>query len=351
MSTARIFNIFPPKAEGKGSLDEAIQQFTDLLTWTEQKKKKNNCKSARIKETWNKNLDLQAWFIGMSVKGSQPSPDELISNFKNVLTSHCQDVINAIWDGNETLYNAIQALDFTQQKLMLKKVLSSSNYGKSDFMLQYVHRIDNIALILEVLDEKQHCLKEKKSGRSCCHYTENQITVLDNRKRELLSPQSDNTGMGEENEENVVQKKRKPSYVAFSSRNKKQRNKEVELNRLIENIIKNMPSLARLDGKTHFFLQDLQVGKDLCQLKNQSKKIWAETGIKVCKKQESKPFYLISISDRDKYSAFLNKDKYMNLTLNTTLTEAAESLFGCDYNPPLSDSNGEDLDLRELLKK
>ena len=134
------------------SLDDLISNFKSVLT---------SRTAYVIKAMWDENPLLRAWYSGQPVnlgnnQSQQPdmgaiSIDDLISNFKFVLTSKMAYVIKAMWDGNDILHNAIRTLDPEQSNPLLMKVMASNTTGKMEFIIEYVNWLKDASTIRAVL--------------------------------------------------------------------------------------------------------------------------------------------------------------------------------------------------------
>ncbi|MES2217093.1 MAG: hypothetical protein V4501_01645, partial [Pseudomonadota bacterium] len=95
-------NLTPP--ERVIYLENLISNFKSALA--------SHCEDV-IKSMWDGNPLLRDWYSGKLVNfGDEAQPDwraiseeELIDNFKSALSSLCKDVIKAIWNGNQLLRN------------------------------------------------------------------------------------------------------------------------------------------------------------------------------------------------------------------------------------------------------
>ncbi len=168
-------NLAPP--ERVIYLENLISNFKAALA--------SHCEDV-FKAMWDGNPLLQNWYSGKQVNfGDEAQPDwraisreDLISYFKSVLASRCEDVIKAMWNENLLLQNRLKKLDIKEALLILKKVFTSSKQCKSDFILQYVNWIDDIKLIQLALGK--NCENKKISS-----YSSNQISILQDRHNAL----------------------------------------------------------------------------------------------------------------------------------------------------------------------
>ena len=166
--------------ESNHKIDDLISNFKSVLS---------RRKPYAINAMWNENPLLRAWYSGQSVnfgnnEFQQPdiraiSIDDLISNFKTVLSSQTAYVINAMWDENDRLHNAIRDFEPWQSKDLLKKVMSY----KSNFITEYVNLLNNASTIREVLED----YRNKKLSTNIAP----KISLLQNRLEMLDASQQD----------------------------------------------------------------------------------------------------------------------------------------------------------------
>ncbi|HEX4045488.1 MAG TPA: hypothetical protein VHZ76_07480 [Gammaproteobacteria bacterium] len=235
------------------------------------------------------------------------SVNDPISHFKSVLSSHCKELIQAMWDGNQVLHNAIRSLDINQSKLLLKKVISSCKTGKIDFITQYLNGLDDVSVISAVLED----IKTSCRNKNLSAYKINQFLLLQNRFNELTDTSQHNgvtsshcvVNTNNSNQltapaQNTPSKKRKTPSEATSSRKKQSTEKtSSELSHLVN----QMPSL--LNGKNSFYVEQ-SLGLDLQKL---SKTIKDEMGIFSIRKSRIDTNYKVKISDPSKYSTACQK--------------------------------------------
>ena len=167
--------------ESNHKIDDLISNFKSVLS---------RRKPYAITAMWDENPLLRAWYSGQSVnfgnnEFQQPdiraiSIDDLISNFKSVLSSQTAYVIKAMWDGNDRLHKVIKHLDPAQSESLLKTVMASCKDGKSKFITEYVNWLSDTSAIRVVLEEKQMDYRRKPST-----YKANQIGVLQKRLGEI----------------------------------------------------------------------------------------------------------------------------------------------------------------------
>ena len=311
------------------SLDDLISNFKSVLA--------SRCEDV-IKAMWDGNPLLRACYSGQPVnfgnnQSQQPdiraiSLDDLISNFKSILSSQMPYVTKAMWDGNDILHNAIKRLDPEQSKSLLEKVITSNRQGKSDFITEYVNWLDDAGTIRAVLEEIQTSCGNKKLS----YYKANQIGVLQNRleipdasQQDSVTHPSDTLITTNNSNQLTVptptnrSKKRKVLSEAESSRGKKQRTEVIESE--LSNLVKQMPSL--LSRQTHFCVEQA-VGQNLQKLSKTTKD---ELGIGSIRKVRNKTQYKVEISDLSKY-----RDAYNKYTAPLFVTAA-------NTNNPLSSQN------------
>ncbi|MBX3708972.1 MAG: hypothetical protein KIT56_01195 [Gammaproteobacteria bacterium] len=290
------------------SFDDLISHFKSMLA--SQRKK-------FIKAMWDGNSLLRDWYSGKQVNfGDRPSgqPDmrtislnDLISHFKSALASQYKELIEAMWDGNQRLHNAIQSLDINQSKLLLKKVMSSCSDGKTDFISQYLSWLDDAGIIRMVLAEIQASCGNKQPSI----YKARQIRLLRDRLNEMpdvsqrhrvtmIAPPHSSITVSDSHQlttsiQHVPARKRKIlSKVTKPSRSKKQRIEMIsEL--ALSNLVKKMPPL--FNGQTSFCVEQ-DVGLDLKKI---PKAIKEELGIGFIGKVRNKANYKVEISDPSAY--------------------------------------------------
>ena len=260
---------------------------------------------------WDENPLLRAWYSGQSVnfgnnEFQQPdiraiSIDDLISNFKTVLSSRTPYVIKAMWDKNERLHNAIRDFKPWQSKYLLKKVMSN----KSNVITDYVNWLDNASTIRAVLEDyrnkKLSTVIAKKIG-----LLQNRLEMLDASRQDTVTNPSDSLITTNNSNQLITvpiptnqSKKRKALPEAISSRGKKQRTEVIESE--LSNLVKQMPAL--LSGQT-FFGVEQAVGLDLKKL---PKTTQDELGIGSIRKVQNQTQYTVQISDSSKYRDAYNK--------------------------------------------
>jgi len=173
-----------------------------------------------IKAIWDGNDLLRDYFSGQEVNfGTAGTPDfhtislkDNIANFKAALASQHKDVIKAIWDGYTLLkdYSSGQAVNTGAENepnyqiislktlcLLIKKVLSSSGSGKSNFIDIFINNISNFTALDSVYDD----LKQK-GDNSPSIYRKNQLFVLQARMDALR----------EKNQEAAQEEPQQPEY-------------------------------------------------------------------------------------------------------------------------------------------
>ena len=332
------------------SLDELINHFKSVLS---------SRTAYVIKAMWDGSPLLQAWFSGQPVnfgnnQSQQPdmrtiSPDNLISNFKSALSSHCKELIKAMWDGNDILHNAIRHLDLEQSNSLLITVMVSNTSNKNEFIIEYVNWLKNASTIRAVLKEIQTSCRNKKPSR----YKARQIGILQNRLDEMpdASQQDSVTNPSDSlitttnsNQLTVPtstnrSKKRKALPEAKSSRRKKQRTEAIELE--LSNLVKKLPT--QLSGQTHFYVEQA-VGQALQKFPKPTKN---ELGIGSITKVRNKTQYKVEISDlskyRDAYNKYTASQQIESNTSSTTIsrsdttayisqTTSSPTLFGHQFN-------------------
>jgi len=293
------------------SLDDLITNFKSALS--------SHCKEL-IKAMWDGSPLLRAWFSGQQVSFGnntfgQPdmraiSLDDLITNFKSALSSRSVDVIKAMWDGNQVLHNAIKSFDFNSKKLLLKKVMGSNKNGKSDFITLYVNWTDDISVIRAVSGAIKTSCKGKTST-----YKTNQISLLENRLKNLAADTTQHDGATMVQPQTAMSTNSgdqltAPAAQNTQSRKRKATSEATASRRKKQRTETTSSELSHLVNKmpslltgSYFFVEQ-SLGLDLQKL---PKTVKDEMGIHSIRKTRNQTSYKVEISDPSKYSAARQK--------------------------------------------
>lgn len=143
-----------------------------------------------INEVWGKNALLRAWFSGQEVilgqdKFGQPikqaiATEELITTFKNALTSRCPHIINDMWKDNVRLQHAIK-INTKESRSLFRKVICCCATNNEEFIFQYLKIID-VTIVCHVLEQLTKLQNKTLSKEKC-----KQISVLETCLDKMIS--------------------------------------------------------------------------------------------------------------------------------------------------------------------
>src|SRR5260221_13540684 len=98
---------------------------------------------------WYGNTLFQEWCAGKPIGQSILSPEELINIFSLMIASGSLEVIKAIWNENESLYQAIRNLNIDQSMLLIKEMMSNYRKFGCGFVNLFLKCIEDV----DVLDK------------------------------------------------------------------------------------------------------------------------------------------------------------------------------------------------------